>query len=600
MNKKGFISAVAELGTEKGLSKEIITKAIEEAFKITVNKKLSEELKVESKNKYLEEELKNNKTKKDKKEDKKEDKDKKEIVPEIKKLPNAYVRVSCDLDKAKLNVYYQRLVKLDEDIEDDFLEISLEEAKKMDPKIKVGDFYEEEINIDDFDKKDVDRFVSSFKQAISKYEKAILLEAFKDKIGHIVTGVVEKVDNSIVMVNLGKTSITLYKKNDLIGDEKFNTGDPIKVYILGIGKDDKKSSALIHASRSCPEFLEKIFENEVNEIYDKTVEIKKIARIAGKRSKVVVYSNDPNVDASGACIGKNGERIQRIVSQLGNSKDAKEKIDVVLYHKNLGVYLAEILKPADIVGINFSEDNKTAEVICRNDTGNLAIGSGHQNIRLAKMLTGLEEIKVFNESETEEKGITSYKPIETYILEDEEEEKEEAKRKFREENIKQTLAKKSIHNEYNIEEEIVPTLDEEVESVESVEEVPEVVEEESSILKAKKKEEVEVKEEPVKEKPVKKIEPVELKEVKTTTTLESLEKSLEEEKKAKEVKASKKSNKKKEEKTEEKAESKKQVTKMDVYTEEELAELEDEENEDYYVDDDDYSEYDSDDFYEDK
>ena len=590
MNKKAFLEAVTELGNQKRLSKDIIKKSIEDAFQLSLNKKFEDEYKLDLRASKL----------------RKSDKTKVE-----EKLESAHIKTVVDLDKAKINIYREFDVLNDDDITDDFVQIPLEEAQKRNPKLKVGDVYSEEIDFDTLTKKDVDRFVSNFKQSISKAEKDALLEEFNDKIGTIVTGIVEKFDNSSCLVNLDGTTVVLYRKH-LIGDEKFRNGDPIKVYVEGIKRDEKKS-ALISVSRSCPDFLRKIFENEVNEINDGTVKIVNIARMSGVRSKVVVYSTDPNVDASGACIGKNGERIQRIVSQLGSGHDQKEKIDVILYHRNLGVYLAEILKPGEVIGINFSDDMKHALVVCKNDTMKIAVGTRGSNVILAKKLTGLEDIKVINESDMEANGVTSYKPIEEYIEEDKAEEAEEARKRFREQSILKSGAKKSdsaldvddsaiMDEKMGIDEEIAnePVESEEENKVETKQvETPEIKEEAKETTSEETKPVVETITPVIKEEIHE--EPVEIKEVKTTTTLESLEKSLEEEKKTKTETRSRKSSKKKEEVKEDKEESKKPVKKMDIYTEEELKEFEDEDNEDYYDDDEeDWSEYDSDDYYEDK
>ncbi len=587
-----IIEASKALGEEKGLSSEIIVQAITEAFQLAIGKKIEEEFKID---------LRGSRRRVEKRKD----------GEPVEKLSGALVRVDCNLDKGKISIYHQLEVMNDEDITDDFLQISLEDAKEHNPKLKVGDFYEEPIDLASLSKKDVDRFISAFKQKIAKAEKDSLLEMFQDKIGNIMTGTVEKFDNRSVIVNLGRTSTTLYE-HDLIGDEKFNTGDQIKVYIQGTGKGDKKSTT-IKASRSCKEFLQKLFESEVNEINDGTVVIKDIARYAGKRSKVVVYSTDPNVDPSGACIGKDGDRIRRIVENLGtgNSKSLREKIDIILYHQNLGVYLAEILKPGEVIGINFSEDMKSAQVICANDTMKSAVGLSGINVSLAKKLTGLNDIRVYNDTDLEEVGITELVPIEKYIEEDEAANKEEARKRFREENIRLMEAKKDTEkvgisedtsvisaskfedeDDLDLEETVIETpIVEEEKPVEVKEEVIEKVTEEPV---AKEELVVEAKPEPV----------VEIKEVKTTTTIESLEKSLEAEKQTKSDDKNKKSKKKaekdaKKDKKEEK-EEKKPVKKMEIYTQEELEEFEQEELQDEYDDyEDDYSEYDSDEFYED-
>lgn len=564
--KKAFIAAVSELGAQKGISNEIIQEAIVEGFKASLNKKFEDEIKIvnkSSKNKL------NNK--------------------EGEKLASALIRVDVKLDKAKIDLYREWEVKNDDDITDDFVEISLEDAKEKNPKLKIGDFYEEEIPFESLTKKDVDRFISNFKQKISQAEKDALLVDFADKIGHIYTGEVQKFDNTLhtCLVTIGKANVMLHK-GDLIGDETFKNGDNIKVYVVGFEKDEKKT-ATIKVSRTCKEFLAKLFENEVNEIGDGSVVIKDIARRAGIRSKVVVYATDPNVDPSGACIGKNGERIHRIVAQLGNGKEAKEKVDVILYHLNLGAYLAEILKPGEVIGINFSEDNKEALVICKNDTMKLAVGQAGVNVKLAMSLTGLQKINIINESDLEKEGVTSFKSIEEYLEEDKQAKKEEEMKRFREHSIKMSEAKKADENGEIIED--TPLYNEEFDD----EEVEEIISNEPVVSEIS-----EDKEEVTQEKPVE-VKPVEKREVKTTTTLEMLEKSLEEEKKNKKDDKPKKSFKKKDEdkKAEVKEENKKEVKKMDIYTEEELKEFEDEDFDDEFEDND-WSEYDDDDLYEDK
>ena len=582
MSKKAFVLAVSELGSVKGLTKEQIKEAIVDSFVLALNKKIEGEYKVEQKSARV------------KKLDRLILKDKEDT-----KLPEALIKVDVDLDKASIKLYRQYKVLNDEDITDDYIEMSIDKAREYKKTIKAGEYLDEEIPFESLTKKDVDRFVTNFKQKISSFEKEILLEQFADKIGQIVTGIVEKADSHSVIVNLGKTTITMFR-NDLIGDEKFQTGDTIKVYVRGLKKDETKKTSLIDVSRSCPEFLGKLFENEVIEIQDGIVEIKAIARISGKRSKVVVLSHDPNVDPSGACIGKNGERIQRIVSQLGNTKDSKEKVDVILYHHNLGAYLYEILKPAEVIGVNIDEENNQATVITRNGTMKLAVGTHGQNLSLARRLTGLNFIKVLDESEMEKEGISSYKPIEEYLAEDEAERREEERKRFRENNIRQSEAKR-LQNDNVIEEVPINEVNE-TPSGNLEENVKEFsLEEEPSVEEVK--ETKEEKEEVVPEVKKKVVEPVELREVKTTTTLEMLEQSLEEEKKQKEeASKAKKNNKKKENKVEEEDLSeKKPIKKMDIYTEEELKELDDQdEDDDYYDDEEDWSEYDNDDYYEDK
>lgn len=587
--QKLFLEAVKAFEQEKGISSEILLDALKESFKFAFQKKIEKE------NFF----------------DKKTGKSLIKVDKNAPKLPDALVRVDIDLDKARIKCFRQWLVLDDDDITDDYIEISIDDAREKSPKIKIGEYYEEELNLDDLNTRDADILKTHFKQKISKAEKEALMANFQNKIGTIVTGDVEKADRRCVIVNLGKTSATLLP-GDLIGDEKYNTGDTIKVYIKEIGKDEKRGGSLVKISRSDPGFLRCLFENEIHEIYDGTVIIKDIARLAGKRSKVAVYSNDPNVDPSGACIGQNASRIQSIVSQLGNARDAKEKIDVITYNPNLGIYLSEILKPGNIVGAKIDEGIRTIYAIVESpDQKSLAIGNGGANTILARQLTHYDKVLVKTVEEAEAENI-DYKTMEEF----EAEAREEERRRFRErQEMILNMNKPQVEEETTVEEEIKEeapaTVAEETKVVEPTVEAAPVVETPAVEIAAEKpvEETVEIVKKPAEpeqkveiKKVEKPIEPEELREVKTTTTIESLEKILEQEKKEKEAKAQKALNKKKKAKKfedeDDEKEEKKIIQKMDIYTDEELAELENEELDSSYEDEDDYSEYDDDNYYE--
>lgn len=587
--QKLFLEAVKAFEQEKGISSEILLDALKESFKFAFQKKIEKE------NFF----------------DKKTGKSLIKVDKNAPKLPDALVRVDIDLDKAKIKCFRQWLVLEDDDITDDYIEISIDDAREKSPKIKIGEYYEEELNLDDLNTRDADILKTHFKQKISKAEKEALMANFQNKIGTIVTGDVEKADRRCVIVNLGKTSATLLP-GDLIGDEKYNTGDTIKVYIKEIGKDEKRGGSLVKISRSDPGFLRCLFENEIHEIYDGTVIIKDIARLAGKRSKVAVYSNDPNVDPSGACIGQNASRIQSIVSQLGNARDAKEKIDVITYNPNLGIYLSEILKPGNIVGAKIDEGIRTIYAIVENpDQKSLAIGNGGANTILARQLTHFDKVLVKTVEEAEAENI-DYKTMEEF----EAEAREEERRRFRErQEMILNMNKPQVEEETTVNEEIKEeapaTVVEETKVVEPTVKAAPVVETPVVEVAAEKpaEETVEIVKKPAEpeqkveiKKVEKPIEPEELREVKTTTTIESLEKILEQEKKEKEAKAQKALNKKKKAKKfedeDDEKEEKKIIQKMDIYTDEELAELENEELDSSYEDEDDYSEYDDDNYYE--
>ena len=580
-NKKKFIETIKEMDNVKGLDLDVVTEALKESFRLTFAKKIEDSYKIDKK--PVKSVAQTNKEK------------------AATKLPDALIRVEINLNKAIINCYRQWLVVNDDDITDDYIEIGLSEAKEKNPNLVTGDYYEEELSLDSLEPKDLSRFKSCFTQKINKAEKDVLLSTFANKIGTIVTGVVEKCDNHSVIVELGKTSATLFSR-DLIGDEKFTQGESIKVYVVGIGKDDRKGS-LVKISRSCNGYLQKLFENEIHEIYDGTVTIKFVERIPGRRAKVCVYSNDPNVDPSGACIGQNGSRIQNIVSQLGNARDSKEKIDVITWNPNLGLFVAELLRPGKVLGMNIDEERKSIVAVTDEETLNLAIGFKGTNVVLARKITGYQ-IRVISESQAKEEGIV-VKPMEDFEIEA----KEEERRRFREkqqEAIKSRENANVLTHEDNAQEEVsqVEVQEEKATPVEekvASKEEPAVTTSEEKVENCEEK----VQEEPVAQvKKVKEEEPVEFKEVKTTTTLESLEKSLEEEKKEKtSTKKSFKKKKKDFKKTEEEESEEKEkkiIQKMDIYTDEELQAFENEDSEEDYEDEEDYSEYDDDEYYEDK
>jgi N utilization substance protein A len=223
----------------------------------------------------------------------------------------------------------------------------------------------------------------------------------KLKSGQKIKVKVEKVDERTAIVNIGRTSVFL-PYNKRIPGETFKVGDRIKLYVSDVESTTK--GAQIAVSRAHEGFLRRLFEEELPEIYDGTVIIKDIAREAGTRAKIAVYSLDPNIDAAGACIGQGGNRIQKIVAQLGNNKD-KEKIDIIAYTDNLPLYIIESMKPAIINGIILDKDNRKATLIIPNESLGTAIGRRGVNPRLATKLTGFQiEIKDLESAQSE--GLT--------------------------------------------------------------------------------------------------------------------------------------------------------------------------------------------------
>ena len=401
------------------------------------------------------------------------------------------------------------------------------------------------------------------------------------------------------MVNIGKITVPLEKK-DQIGDETFKVGQEIKVCIIDVEASPK--GAKIKISRSDPLFLRRLFEQEIREIFDGTVIIKNIARNAGVRSKVAVYSNDPNVDPCGACIGVNGTRIQSITQNLGNARE-KEKIDIVLYDPCIELYLVEALVPGHVIGLHLDTviDNNGDEVphaiaITKNGEVSTTVGTRGINVFLAHKLTGYK-IDVLQLDDALKAG-------HSFIGLEEIKEKAALLRNPKPVEVAPAFEEFNDYDDETIEEieeAIAPT----VEEVETpvVETVVETKEEVSPVVETVVTPAVETVVTPVVEEP--KAPEVEIANV-DVVKMDDLLSKLEEEKAAAEKSNKpKKSFKKKEEKVEIVKEEKKAIQGMAIYTDEELEELRrqeqlEDEEESYGVDfDDDYDEYDDDDYYED-
>ena len=556
MNAAEFLNALEEIEASKGISKATILQMLEESLIKAYKKQLGGD--------------------------------------------DADVRVNIDVDKGIIEMYQAK--KVVEEVEDDFLEVSVQDANAMDPNKKyvAGDEYLIYASIDELRKATAMSVKSMLKQKFAEAEKSILYETFKDKIGTLITGKVEKVDDRGISVNIVKTSVYLPKK-ELIGDERFIVGETIKIYVDDVASGTK--GAHIVVSRSKEGFLRCLFMEEIHDVYDGTVKIKNIAREAGERSKVAVYSADPNIDPAGSCIGPNGSRIQKIVSQLGNGGINKEKIDIIAYSDNMGMFIMESLKPATALGIILDEEKKAATVIVKDDSLSLAIGRRGVNVRLAVKLTGYN-IDVKTESQAIEEGLeyTSYNEIQA--LEDSKKAALQAEAAIKEEQ-KGLEVLRGLPEGYVAPQDRV--YDDEVNNVgeEEINEALEVEAERKETKEAVKEEAPVVEEAPVEEvkeeKPVvkeeKKVE--EHKEVKTTTSIEELEKSLADESSRKANKQNKKSYKKNNKKAEEEEEDNDKPViatgeRMSIYTEEELRQFEEEEQEQEEYDDEevDYDEYD--------
>lgn len=519
---------------------------------------------------------------------------------------DADVRVEIDPEKGIIDMCQVKAVV--DEVEDDFLQISVQDANDADKskKYKAGDEFVIPATIDELKKATAMSVKSMLKQKFAEAEKSILYETFKDKIGTIITGKVEKVDDRGISVNIVKTSVFLPKK-ELIGDEKFIVGETIKIYVDDVASGTK--GAHIVVSRSKEGFLRCILAEEISEIYDGTVQIKAIAREAGERSKVAVYSKDPTIDPAGACIGSNGARIQKVVSQLGNGGINKEKIDIIGYSDNTALFIMEALKPARVVGAIVNEEEKSAIAIVNDDSFSLAIGRRGVNVRLAVKLTGYN-IDVKTETMAAEEGL-EYISLEEATAEENAKKAEQILlKKANEENAAQPSVLRGLPEGYVAPQDRVYEEETAEDNADLTEALENEAEKKEAVIEAAPVIETPV-EEPVKEEepapapaPVKEEVKEEHKEVKTTTSIEDLEKSLADESARKANKGAKKSFKKNNKKAEEEAEEENKPVistgeRMSIYTEEELREMEEEEKYEDEVEDDDIDYDEFDEYYDD-
>lgn len=299
------------------------------------------------------------------------------------------VKINIDRETGEVKVFSQKTVK--EDVSNPLLEISLVEAKKINPLVKVGDIISVEVKPKNFGRIAAQTAKQVVMQRIKEAERNIIYEEFAGRETDLVTGIILRTEKKNVIIDLGKTEVIL-PPTEQIPNEVYNTGERIKVYVLEVKKTTKGPQ--ITVSRSHPGLIKRLFELEVPEIYEGIVEIKSIAREAGSRTKIAVHSRDENVDPVGACVGQKGTRVQTIVDELKG-----EKIDIIKWSKDPAEYISNALSPAKVLKVDIDEDNKTARVIVPDNQLSLAIGKEGQNARLAAKLTGWKiDIKPQNKS----------------------------------------------------------------------------------------------------------------------------------------------------------------------------------------------------------
>ncbi|MGE5588506.1 MAG: transcription termination factor NusA [Clostridia bacterium] len=288
------------------------------------------------------------------------------------------VRVKIDPETGDINVYAHKNVV--EVLRDPRQEISLDEARAVDPTHQIGDVFEVEVTPREFGRIAAQTAKQVVVQKIREAERGVIFEEYSNREGDVVTGIVQRREMRNVIVDLGRVEAVM-PVSEQVQRESYSFGDRIKVYIVEARKTPKGPQVVV--SRSHPGLLKRLLELEVPEIYDGTVEIKGIAREAGSRSKVAVLSYDSNVDAVGACVGPRGMRVQKIVAELRG-----EKIDIIQWHDDPGIYVSNALSPARVILTRVDEANHSARAIVPDNQLSLAIGKEGQNVRLAAKLTG--------------------------------------------------------------------------------------------------------------------------------------------------------------------------------------------------------------------
>ena len=332
MNKE-FIDAIYDLEKEKGISKDILIEAIESALVSAYKKNYG---------------------------------------------TSQNVRVNIDREEGDIDVFMRMDVV--EEIEDELTQISLEEAQEIDPRYEVGDVVEYQVTPKDFGRIAAQTAKQVVVQRIREAERGMVFDNYNERQGEMVTGVVQRISNGTIFVDMGKTEALLPVTEQVPG-EKYNVNDRIKVYIMDVKKTAKGPQVFL--SRSHPAIVKRLFELEVPEIQDGTVEIKSIAREAGSRTKMAVYTEDENVDPVGACVGNRGVRVQAVVDELFG-----EKIDIITWSDDPKELIKNVLSPAKVEEVIIDDDEKSALAIVPDYQLSLAIGKEGQNVRLAARLCG--------------------------------------------------------------------------------------------------------------------------------------------------------------------------------------------------------------------
>jgi transcription termination/antitermination protein NusA len=346
---KLIIQSFAEIAKDKGIDKDLLLSILEDVFRTMIRKKYESDEAFE---------------------------------------------VILNADRGEIQILHIREVVPADELTDPVMEISLEEAQKYDPDLELYDEYAQEISITDFGRRAVTMARQQLAQRIREIEKDNIFEDYSDRVGEIVLGDVYQVrNNKDILVNHNGVELLL-PKNEQIYKDRYRKGDTIRAVVVEVKRHGGNPTVII--SRTSPLFLERLFENEIPEVFDGIIELKRIAREPGDRSKVAVISHDERVDPVGACVGMKGIRIHAVVRELQN-----ENIDVINYSDDKIEFIKRALQPAKVLKVELNEDGTRASVLVPADEVSKAIGKGGVNIRLASKLVDCE-IDVFREVEEED------------------------------------------------------------------------------------------------------------------------------------------------------------------------------------------------------
>ncbi|MDQ0159053.1 transcription termination factor NusA [Alkalibacillus salilacus] len=303
------------------------------------------------------------------------------------------VRVELDSDDNTMKVFSRRVVV--DEVEDEDLEVSLEDAQQIDPSYELEDVVEHEVTPQDFGRIAAQAAKQVVTQRVREAERGVIYNDFVDRLDDIIIGTVQRMDNRYLYIHLGKVEGKL-PTNEVMPGESYQVHDRIKVYVTKVENTSKGPQ--VYVSRTHPGLLKRLFEIEVPEIYEGIVDIMSVSREAGDRSKISVHADDPEIDPVGSCVGQRGQRVQTVVDELNG-----EKIDIVHYSEDPVVYISNALSPSKVIDVLVDEEEHATTVIVPDDQLSLAIGKKGQNARLAARLTGWK-IDIKSESEANEEG----------------------------------------------------------------------------------------------------------------------------------------------------------------------------------------------------